>query len=225
MRVAVKICGIAALEDALAAVEAGADALGFMCWPGSPRRVDLRRAGEIVRRLPPFVARVGVFVDQDETFIREAVAACGFDTLQFHGSESPEFCRRFAPLAVIKGFRLRGAESLDGLAAYATNAWLLDTYVPGQMGGTGARFDWDLAVRAAARGVPVVVAGGLTPENVGDAIRQTRPYGVDVASGVEDRPGHKNAAKVRAFVAAAREASGAPAGSPPRGGAPPRATP
>ena len=205
MNVKVKICGITSTTDALAAVDAGADALGFMFYAPSPRFVKHESAAEIIRELPPFVAKVGVFVDPTEAEVRKAIEECGLDTLQFHGDEPPEFCRRFG-LKVIKAFRIRDAESLQAAEAYPTEAWLLDSYVSGQLGGTGARFNWDLATEAARKHRSVILAGGLTPENAAEAVRKVRPYGLDVSSGVESAPGKKDAAKVAAFIAAAKGA-------------------
>ncbi|HET8999206.1 MAG TPA: phosphoribosylanthranilate isomerase [bacterium] len=196
--VRVKICGIKRLEDALAAVDAGADAIGLNFWRPGRRYVTPETARVIARAIPPFVARVGVFVDEDPETIHEIAALCGLDALQLHGSETPEFCRQF-DRPVIKGVKVRGAQSVDGLARYQVAAFLLDADVPGEMGGTGRRFDWALAVRAKEAG-PVILSGGLTPENVADAIRTATPYAVDVASGVET-DGHKDPAKIRAFVA------------------------
>ncbi len=205
MGLKIKICGITSLADALAAVEAGADALGFMFYQPSPRFLPFDAARKIISQLPPFVAKVGVFVDATEDFIRQAITECGLDTLQFHGGESPGFCRQF-PLPTIKAFRVQGLESLQALPAYDTSAWLLDSFVPGQSGGTGTKFNWDLALEAKKLGRPVILAGGLTPENVAEAVRRVQPYGVDVASGVEAAPGKKDPAKVRAFIQAARAA-------------------
>lgn len=205
MHVRVKICGITSLEDARAAVTAGADALGFMFYTPSPRCVDADTAAAICRALPPWVTRVGVFVDAAEEFIREIVSRCGLGALQFHGQETPEFCRRFV-LPVVKAFRIRDPDSLAALPAYDTAAWLLDSFVSGQWGGTGATFNWDLAAAAAHLGRPVILAGGLTPENVAGALRRVRPYGVDVSSGVESAPSRKDAGKLQAFIAAVRAA-------------------
>ena len=204
MNVRVKICGITNLEDALAAVDAGADALGFMLYEASPRNVPADRAAEIVRHLPPFVARVGVFVNAAEEMVRRAAGECGVDTLQFHGDETPAFCRKFSPLKVYKAFRIRNSESLQSLPAYKTDAWLLDSFVPDKPGGSGVTFNWDLAVEARKLGPPIILAGGLTPENVADAVRKVRPYAVDVSSGVESSPGKKDQAKMRDFIAAVR---------------------
>ncbi len=201
----VKICGTTNGEDALVAAEAGADALGFVFWEGSPRRVALEQAAEIIQTLPPFISKVGVFVNPTKEKVRQVIDRCGLDTLQFHGDEPPEFCRQFG-LKVIRAFRMQDAESLRLLAAYPTEGWLLDSFVPGQPGGTGARFNWDLAIEAKKFGRPIILAGGLTPANVAEAVRQVRPFAVDVASGVELAPGKKDPAKVRAFIAAARHA-------------------
>ncbi len=200
--VRVKICGIKRLEDAVAAVHAGADAIGLNFWRPGRRYIAPETARVIARALPPFVARVGVFADEDPETIREIAALCGLDALQLHGSESPEFCRQF-DRPVIKSVKIRGPESVEGLARYDVSAFLLDAHVPGEMGGTGQRFDWSLAVRARQAG-PVILSGGLTPENVAAAIRAATPYAVDVASGVETG-GQKDPAKIRAFVARVHE--------------------
>jgi phosphoribosylanthranilate isomerase len=205
MSVRVKICGITSIVDANAAIEAGADALGFMFYAPSPRNLGLAQAAAIIRDLPPFVAKVGVFVNPSEEDVRLAIAEAGVDTLQFHGDESPEFCRRFG-LKVIKAFRIKDEASLQPLPDYRSETWLLDTFVDGKLGGTGARFNWALASQAVAKGGRVILAGGLTPENVVDAVRRVRPFGLDVSSGVESAPGKKDAEKVRQFVARAKEA-------------------
>ena len=204
MSVRIKICGITHLEDALAAVACGADALGFMFYPKSSRFVTPEHASEIIRCLPPFISRVGVFVNEDAERIREIVSMCGLDTLQFHGDEPPGFTREFEPVKTIKAIRVRNAESIGCLPDHRTDAWLLDSYVAGQEGGTGEQFNWDLAVEASTMGRPIILAGGLTPENVADAIRHVLPYGVDVSSGVESSPGRKDPGKVQAFIEATR---------------------
>jgi phosphoribosylanthranilate isomerase len=144
-------------------------------------------------------------VDAAEDFVLETARRCGLDRLQFHGSESPEFCRRFA-LPVVKAFRVQGPEVLTELARFDTADWLLDSYVPGQPGGTGATFNWDLAAAAVAQGRPVWLAGGLTAANVAEAVCRVRPYAVDVSSGVESAPGRKDPDKIRAFITAVRAA-------------------
>ena len=203
MSVTVKICGITSVSDANAAAEAGADALGFMFWDKSPRAVSLGAAAEIVRQLPPFIVKVGVFVNAEEDLVIRAIRECGLNLLQFHGDETPEYCLQFG-LMSMKAFRMRDAGSLKALANYPTDAWLLDAYTPGKPGGTGEQFDWDLAVEAVKLGRPIFLAGGLTPENVGEAVTRVQPYAVDVSSGVEAAPGRKDHAKVREFIAAAR---------------------
>ena len=205
MNVKVKICGITNAEDAVAAVDAGADALGFMFYPPSPRGVTREVAAQIIRQLPPFVAKVGVFVNPSEEEVRLAITGCGLDTLQFHGEESPEFCRQFG-LKTLKAFRVQGLETLKLLPTYSTMAWLLDSFVAGTRGGTGNTFNWEIAAQAVKLGGRVILAGGLTPENAAEAVRKVRPYALDVSSGVESAPGRKDAAKVRAFIAAAKGA-------------------
>lgn len=199
----IKICGITNTADALAAVEAGADALGFMFFEGSPRRMSLEQAAAIIRELPPFVAKVGVFVNPVVDQVRAAIAECGIDTLQFHGEEQPQFCHQFG-LKVIKAFRVQDAASLAPAAEYPSAAWLLDSFVPGQHGGTGSVFNWDLAAEAVRRHPWVILAGGLTPDNVAQAVHRVQPFGLDVSSGVEAAPGKKDPKRIRAFIQAAR---------------------
>ena len=199
----VKICGITRMEDALAAAAAGADALGFMFYEASPRRVAFDVAAKIIRELPPFLVRVGVFVNPSPDDVGRVIEDCRIDTLQFHGEETPEFCAQFG-LRIIKAFRVRDAESLSALPAYVGATCLLDSFVAGQHGGTGATFNWDLAAQTVKAGRRVLLAGGLTEENAAEAVRRVRPYGLDVSSGVEAKPGVKDAAKVRAFIAAAK---------------------
>ena len=188
------------------AVDAGADALGFMFYEPSPRCVTPEQAAAIIAELPTHVARVGVFVDANEATIRATAATAGLDTLQFHGSESPEFCARFE-LRTIKAFRVRDSESLGQLLDYGTDAWLLDSYVKGVPGGTGERFNWNLAVEAKRLGRPILLAGGLTPGNAAEAVGQVAPFGLDVSSGIEATPGRKDATKVAAFIASAKGGS------------------
>ena len=197
--VRIKICGITNPEDARLASELGADALGFIFHAASPRRVAPEAAREIIRQLPPLVLSVGVFVDEEAAVVRELAARVGLDWVQLHGRESPEYCVSLGR-RVLKGFRIENESSLGALAAYrdAVQAFLLDTYKAGQAGGTGETFDWKLARRAQEFG-PIVLAGGLTPANVAQAIEVARPQAVDVASGVEAAPGKKDPEKLRAF--------------------------
>jgi phosphoribosylanthranilate isomerase len=204
--VRVKICGLTNVRDAVAAVDAGAAALGFMFFDQSKRHISSSAAAAIITELPPFVSKVGVFVNATEEVIRRAIAETGIDTLQLHGEEPPEFCARFAPFKVMKAFRMRERNSLQECLKYREHAWLLDSYVDGAQGGTGVAFDWDLAAEATKLSRMVVLAGGLKVENVADAVRRVRPYAVDVSSGVESQPGRKDHEKLRAFMAAARSA-------------------
>ncbi len=203
MPVKVKICGITNFADAMAAVEAGADALGFVFYDQSPRSVSVEAAAILIRQLPPFIMKVGVFVNAPEDLVVSAIRECGLNLLQFHGEESPEYCLQFG-LMSMKAFRIRDATSLQALLDYHTDAWLLDAYAPDKPGGTGETFNWDLALEAQGWGRPIFLAGGLTPENVAEAVRRAQPYGVDVSSGVEAAPGRKDPDKVKAFIQAAK---------------------
>ena len=205
MSVTVKICGITSEADALAAAEAGADAIGLMFYEGSPRHVTLEQAKAISAALPQHVMRVGVFVNAEEAFVHQALTECMLNILQFHGDETPEECSRY-PVMTLKAFRVQGEETLAQLEAYPSAGYLLDAYVKDALGGTGATFNWDLAVRAQEFGKPIFLAGGLTPENVVEAVRKVQPFGVDVSSGVEIEPGRKDAEQMRTFVAAAKGA-------------------
>ncbi len=202
----VKVCGITRPEDAEAADRAGADAVGLIFAP-SPRRIDLRQATAIERVLSPWIVRVGVFVDAGLAAMDRAIAAARLDVLQLHGRETPEFVRKVREefgLRIVKSVRVGDGLDVVRLDEYEVDAFLFDTYVPGRAGGTGKTFDWDLAVPWARR-VRLILAGGLTPENVGEAVRRVRPYGVDVASGVEREPGVKDHTKMQRFIANVRQ--------------------
>jgi len=205
MDVKVKICGLTTVDDALAAVAAGADLLGFVLWEKSPRHVSVETAREIARRLPPAVSRVGVFVDAPVEQVMFSLRICDFAALQFHGRESPAYCQQFAVMT-IKAFPVRDAASLAALSAYDTDAFLLDTQVEGRPGGTGEMFDWSLAAEAKKFDKSIFLAGGLTPQNVAAAVRAVQPFAVDVSTGVESSPGKKDPQKMRDFVAAVRAA-------------------
>ena len=207
METRVKICGITNLPDAQAAVAAGADVLGLNFYERSPRHVSIKNAAEIAKQLPPFVMRAGVFVNPSKKLVLRAIGDCGLSLLQFHGDERPEFCAQFG-LISMKAFCIRDAKSLKQLPEFQTDAWLLDAFSPEARGGTGEKFNWDLAVEAQKFGNPIFLAGGLTPENVVEAVRKVKPFGVDVSSGVESSPGKKDHAKVSAFIAAVRRADG-----------------
>ena len=205
MSVQVKICGLTSVADALAAAAAGADMIGLMFSEQSPRLISLQTAAAISRALPPFVLKVGVFVNPDEAQVTEAIAAGGLNLLQFHGDEPSEFCTQFGLMSV-KALRVQNADSLAALENYATDAFLLDAYSKSGLGGTGEKFNWDLAIEAQKFGKPIFLAGGLTPANVEDAVKKVNPFAVDVSSGVESAPGKKDTAKVRAFIQAAKQA-------------------
>jgi phosphoribosylanthranilate isomerase len=204
MSVKVKICGITNVPDAQAAAEAGADMIGLMFYEKSPRHVTLQTAAEIARSVSPFVLKVGVFVNPSEDLVMRAISDCGLSVLQFHGDEPPDFCTQFG-LMSIKAFRIRGAESLEEISRYQTDAYLLDACSPTTLGGSGEKFNWDLAVEAQKFGKPFFLAGGLTPDNVAEAIQKVQPFGVDVSSGVELSPGKKDHAKLKAFIRAAKK--------------------
>ena len=196
----IKICGITNLADAQLAVELGADALGFIFYPKSPRYIKVQAAADICNVLPPFVTRVGVFVDELEYEIEKALGECLLTALQFHGDEPPGFCQKFAAKS-IKAIRVRDEDSLRVAAEYDVDALLLDTYTDESRGGTGKTFDWSLAVKAKeALAPPIILSGGLTTANVQEAIRKVRPYAVDVSSGVEREPGKKDPEKLRRFI-------------------------
>ena len=189
----------------MAAAEAGADAIGLMFYEDSPRCVSIEQAKAISAVLPPHIVRVGVFVNASEATISRTIAECTLSIAQFHGDETPEDCGRFA-IMTIKAFRMKGPETLEEMEQFPTDGFLLDAFVEGELGGTGAAFNWDLAVRAQEFGRPVFLAGGLTADNVAEAVQKVQPFAVDVSSGVESAPGKKCADKMRAFVAAAKGA-------------------
>jgi phosphoribosylanthranilate isomerase len=205
MRTRVKICGITRIQDGIAAAEAGADAIGLVFVAGSPRRVSLEQAAAIRRALPPFVSAVALFVNPDEAEVRRTIDQVRPDLLQFHGEEAAEFCRCFA-LPYLKAVRVRADTDLLQYAALYADACglLLDAFSPAAHGGTGERFDWGLIPASLPR--PVVLAGGLEPGNVAEAIRQVRPWGVDVSSGVEAAKGIKDPQRLAAFMQEVRNA-------------------
>ena len=179
-QVKVKVCGMTSLKDALVAVEGGADAVGFIFYKKSPRSVTMKTVREIVLELPPFVDTVGVFVDETAEQINKIADYCNLDIIQLHGDESPIFCKKIRR-KVIKAFRIKDMQSVKKLSSFQVSGFLLDTFSENLHGGTGKVFDWNLALPAKKFG-PVIMAGGLTPNNVQQAVRQIRPYGVDVCS-------------------------------------------
>lgn len=195
----VKFCGITRLEDALDAIALGADALGFVFYEKSPRAVSLKQAADIANQLPPFVSLVGLFVNAEADVIEQAKAQVRLNLLQFHGDESPEECERYA-CDWIKAIRVQAQTDLDVVSEqYAkAKALLLDAYDPEHYGGTGQVFDWTQIPDQ--RNYPVILAGGLRPDNVGRAIRQVKPYAVDVSGGIEQAKGIKDKEKMKAFM-------------------------
>ncbi|HHH35214.1 MAG TPA: phosphoribosylanthranilate isomerase [Gammaproteobacteria bacterium] len=210
--VRVKICGITRVEDGRRAAELGADAIGLVFYAHSPRHVSVEQAAAIAAALPPFVSKVGLFVDAEEAEIRHVLARVPLDYLQFHGDEPPEFCTRFAR-PFLKVLRMRaGRDVIDYAARYpAATGLLLDAYRQGVPGGTGETFDWARIPRDLP--LPLVLAGGLTPDNVAAAVREVQPWAVDVSGGVEASPGVKDAGKMAAFIRAAKAAQTQPDGN------------
>ena len=198
----VKICGITNKNDALAAVSFGADALGFVFYPQSPRYVNPEVVKEIIAALPPFISSVGVFVDKPKVEIVEICSFTGLDIIQFHGSETPEDCN--IDKKIIKAIRVKELSDLKQLENYDVSAFLLDTYSDDAIGGTGQVFNWEIAVEARKLG-NIILAGGLTPDNIEDAIKTVQPYGVDVSSGVEgNEKGKKDHKKLELFIQRAK---------------------
>lgn len=198
-----KICGITRVEDALAAAEAGADAIGLVFYAKSPRAVSVQQAREIIAALPPFVTSVGLFVDASRCELGEILDAVPLDLLQFHGDETPDECDHYGR-PYIKALRVKPGDDIAAQVARYANARgvLLDTFVPGIPGGTGEAFDWSLVPAQLSK--PVILAGGLTAANVAQAIGQVRPFAVDISGGVESAKGIKDAAKIHAFIEAVR---------------------
>jgi phosphoribosylanthranilate isomerase len=205
VRTRIKVCGITRPEDALAAVEAGVDGLGFIFVEKSPRNIDPAQAREIISRLPPFIDAVGVFVDAEATVVEEIAHYCRLTLVQLHGNEAPGYCRNL-PFAVIKAFRVGVDFTKSALSPYDdyVRGFLLDTYHEDMAGGTGETFDWDL-VRQLESARPVILAGGLNADNAAAAIERVRPYAVDVNSGVESEPGRKDIAELEQFIRQVRE--------------------
>ncbi|MDU9393658.1 phosphoribosylanthranilate isomerase [Pseudomonas sp. zfem002] len=200
-----KICGITRVEDALAAAEAGADAIGLVFYAKSPRAVNVQQAREIIAALPPFVTTVGLFVNASRCELNEILEAVPLDLLQFHGDETPADCEGYNR-PWIKALRVRPGDDLEAACKLYARASgiLLDTYVAGVPGGTGEAFDWALVPEHLSK--PIILAGGLSPANVGAAIAQVRPWAVDVSGGVEQAKGIKDPERIQAFLAAVRQA-------------------
>jgi phosphoribosylanthranilate isomerase len=201
--VRIKICGITSLEDALTAVDAGADALGFVFYAASPRNITPEHAADIIHLLPPFIQTVGLFVNETADNVNALADRCGLDVVQLHGEETPEYCGSIRR-RVIKAFRIKDLRDLDALPSFNVSGYLLDAWSPVAHGGTGQTFSWEIAAEAVTRGYRIILAGGLSPDNVAECIRKATPYGVDVSSGVEMSPGRKDAHKLRSFIQEAR---------------------
>jgi phosphoribosylanthranilate isomerase len=212
-RVKVKICGVRTLDEAAAALDAGADALGFNFWPRSPRYVDPRTAREIARSVSPLASLIGVFVNEDARRIEDIFADVGLSAVQLHGDETAEFCAGINSIKVIKAFRVGDDFDIQMIRRYPISMALLDTGIKGSYGGTGKSFDWRVAV-AAKQLAPVILAGGLSIENIAEAIQQVKPYAVDVCSGVEAEPGRKDLDKLSKFMAAVSKANAAMGNGP-----------
>ncbi len=195
----IKICGITNIEDALKVVELGADALGFVFYEKSPRKTTKEKAKEIISSLPKEVVKVGLFVDELEERVNEITSYCNFDILQFHGDETPDYCKKF-PQKIIKAFRIKDKESLVNIPKYEVDYYLLDAYSQVAPGGTGRTFNWELAIEAKKFERPIILSGGLNPENIIEAIEKVSPFGVDVSSGVESSPGKKDHKKLKEFI-------------------------
>lgn len=201
----IKICGITNKQDAIEASRLGVDMLGFVCYKKSKRYVELKTIKDIVNELPPRIAKVGVFVDEDAEKVSEIAQDCLLDILQFHGDESPEYCNRFKDsYKIIKAFRIKDKNSLKGINDYNVDFYMLDTYSPKLTGGTGVCFNWDILAGYELL-KPVILSGGLTYLNVAQAIEVVAPYGLDVSSGVEKSPGRKDIELMKKFVEKVRQ--------------------
>jgi phosphoribosylanthranilate isomerase len=201
--VKVKVCGITNAEDAVLACELGAAALGFIFVKASPRYIDPQAARTVIRELPPFVSKVGVFVNANRQTVLDIVKTAGLSLIQLHGDESPAYCDAI-PLPRVKAFRIEPDFEPDRLTAYACSAYLLDTFSEQAHGGTGRTFDWQIAQRAKAMG-RIILAGGLNPENIAAAVKTVAPYAVDVSSGIEAKPGKKDATKMKSLFEAVEQ--------------------
>jgi phosphoribosylanthranilate isomerase len=205
--VKIKICGITNLEDAVKSVQAGCDALGFVFYRKSPRYIEPERAREIIKQLPAHIIKMGVFANAREKDVKRIAKICKLDVLQFHGNESPEFCSRFRNRRIIKAFRIKEGLDSQSLLRYKPFAYLFDTFVESKLGGTGKKFDWRLIRHICDIKQPIFLSGGLTEDNVKEAIECARPDWVDVSSSLEASPGKKDHKKVRSFIKIAKRTS------------------
>ncbi|WP_457568714.1 phosphoribosylanthranilate isomerase [Desulfurobacterium sp.] len=205
--VKVKICGITNLEDAMAAIDAGADALGFILFKNSKRCISPLEVRHITRELPPFVTKVGVFVNEDRATVLEILSYANLDYAQLHGNETPAYCEYIGSNRVIKVFRLQDEKEVNRVREYekVASAVLLDTFDKNSFGGTGKTFNWNIALKVKEIvNLPLILSGGLNPENVSTAIESVKPYAVDTCSGVEVHPGKKDSRKVKDFIKIAK---------------------
>ena len=198
--VKVKICGITNLEDALASFFSGAAALGFVFYKKSPRFIQPEKAARILRILPKKIKRVGVFVDEKASTVKKIAKLCGLDMLQFHGKESPQYCKQFNGYKVIKAFRISKPQDLEGASKYKTFAYLFDSFSKARLGGTGNKFNWKILAQAARIKPIVFLSGGLTAGNIKQAVKLVKPDWVDVSSSLELKPGKKNHKKIQKFI-------------------------
>ncbi|MFA5157257.1 MAG: phosphoribosylanthranilate isomerase [Candidatus Omnitrophota bacterium] len=203
--VKVKICGITNPEDAKLSVKSGCDALGFVFYKKSPRYIAPEQAVKIIKMMPSEIIKIGVFANAREKTIRRIADFCGLDALQFHGSESPEFCRRFPDKKIIKAFRVKDKSSLKKVLKYKVFAFLFDTFSKAKIGGTGEKFDWNLVRHIDGITRPVFLSGGLNERNVAKAVKAVHPAWVDACTSLECSPGRKNHAKVKRFICAAKK--------------------
>ncbi len=202
--VKVKICGITNLEDARVSVAAGCDALGFLFYKKSPRYISVQKAKEIIKDIPKNIIKIGVFVNATETSIKQVAKECGLDILQFHGNETPEFCKKFKRYKIIKVFRIKNKSSLRDVLKYKVFAYLFDTYSSSKLGGTGKKFNWKLVTQLDDLKQAIFLSGGLNEKNVQAAIRAVHPQWVDASSSLESKPGKKDYRRVRKFISAAK---------------------
>ena len=202
----IKICGITNVEDANWVANLGADYLGLIFAKDSKRKVSLDNAKEITAAVPPYIKKVGLFINEEPKVVDKMLTLCKLDVLQFHGEETPGYCSQFKGRAeIIKGFRMKDEQSLNQISQYDVDFYLLDAFVEGEWGGTGKTFNWELALKAKELGRPIFLAGGLNPENVAEAIKKVQPYAVDVASGVEASPRRKSVELMQEFIDKARK--------------------
>lgn len=206
-KVKVKICGITNLADALTAIREGADWLGFVFYKKSPRYISPDKAKAIIVKLPPAISKVGVFVNEKPATVKRIAGFCGLDVLQFHGGESPGYCRKFPGYKIIKAFRIKDSASLKEIEGYQVDGYLMDAFSDKGYGGMGKIFRWTILKKLPRKIFPLILSGGLNPGNVAAAIRKVRPFAVDLSSGVESRPGKKSLLLLKKFFTAVKRSA------------------